>query len=151
MTFRTLVAALAALLPLTAATPASAASSDAGTVTGLGTIWPGLWIEPTSHLLTFTGTMTSAGTSGLPASSDCAFSGQLNQANVAGGFGVLSGSCGHHTFPTCVVTFAGSEWAWLCVTPLAAALAAFECVFTPVDFNPVTVYALQCAGAAGRA
>ena len=145
---RSLSAGFALALPLamTAASPASAAEACVFVITGSGTISPGLSAVPTPQSISFTGTMTCVGTSGVGTTYPCSFTGTDPVGSEAAGAGQVSGNCGPYGFPSCQFVRVGVAVEVVCVDVAGTRVATATCVFTPVDVNPTTKYNLVCAG-----
>lgn len=146
---RAAIAAFAVAMPLVmvAASPATAAGADVLAIQGSGTIFPGFGLIPGPQSISFTGTATVVGTDGILATYACSFSGVL-LANVVGGNGILSGSCGPVVLHPCSVVWIGTTLTGMCAeTSAQVRWATFACVFSPTTVNPTISYDLVCAGA----
>lgn len=140
---KSLFAAASFALPMsvTLVQPAAAAYVDVASITGSGTLSPGLNATVQTQSISFTGTATVVGTDGVLATYPCSFSGS-GSGNAAGGTGVVSGSCGPINFPACTFVFTGVHVTVAC--PVTTGVAAADCVFTPTNVNPTTRYNLVC-------
>lgn len=129
---RTVVAAVATALALGAtAGPVGAASWDA-VVLSLS-VWytPPLGPAPGPQSLWVTGGMTTVGTDGVLVTYPCTLSGTTTEGAAAGA-GMLSGSCGHFVFRTCVYSRAGASVSLACTDDSIGQMTA-TLVWSPND------------------
>jgi hypothetical protein len=97
-----------------AAVVSPAHAYDAGVVSGSGVYAPGLDTIPMPQAFSFSGSATTYGTNGLPATFACAWSGVGLADNVASGAGTFSGSCGPLQFTACTYVRSGAALSFAC-------------------------------------
>ena len=100
--------ALAVALPALVPSPAGAAPPYS--VTGDGTVSPGLSIAAAPQSFAFSGTATDA----LGMTSPCVFSGWVD-GTVSGSVGTASGTCAGVPYPTCLTTLSVTQWTLACM------------------------------------